>query len=285
MESQPKDYQVDLLLLLSHFLRFLWSRKWVVLGIGVVSLLIAFLFGYRRTLYVYSWAISVQNTVLSPSQLARITTDYSSATGFQPVSIRGVLVGSECLPAPLPARGSASLPPDDASAKILALRIEASRGVNADSLQRNFESFVAASPIFQRALRDSVAITEEVLCNLDSVVLPLLSGLMNRQVNMKGISPEAEGMWSVGGSLADFVELMDRRSVLRHRLASFSLPFEAFSPCTLQAPQKWMRTGVFFIVSFFCLLFAYLLGEGVYYLAVGYPWELYAKDAQRGSGK
>lgn len=278
MESQPKGYQVDLLLLLSHFLRFLWSRKWVVLGIGVVSLLIAFLFGYRRTLYVYSWAISVQNTVLSSSQLARITSDYPSATAFQPVSIRGALVMSECLPAPLPARGSASLPPDASSEKILALRIEASRVVNADSLQRNFESFVAASPFFQQALCDSMAVAEEVLCNLDSVVLPLLGGLMNRQPEVKDISSEAEGVWSVRGSLADFMELMDRRSVLRHRLASFSLPFESISPCTLQASQKWMRTGVFFIISFLGLLFAYLLGEGVHYLAVGYPHKLYTKD-------
>lgn len=268
MNQQPeKVVQLDLLLLLARLFRFLWRRKWVVLAIVVLSLILAYVVGYRHPNYIYSMQLSTSNSVLNTEQITQLMTGFRTNPIQYPSDIRSLVVGVECKTLGREERNDENFEPN-----LITVKLSMDRPTNPDSITAAVMRYFEDSPFVQEYMAANKWAMERTLMDYDSVIAlsrPLFEqenrGIKNAQT--QGVFVENAGRLS---GVTEFRQLLDYRNKQKLSLDMLR-PAYVLTPCTLPESNRMKKTVSLFWGSFFSLLFVYLLGEGICYLIVDYP--------------
>lgn len=268
MNQQPeKVVQLDLLLLLARLFRFLWRRKWVVLAIVVLSLILAYVVGYRHPNYIYSMQLSTSNSVLNTEQITQLMTGFRTNPIQYPSDTRSLVVGVECKTLGREERNDENFEPN-----LITVKLSMDRPTNPDSITAAVMRYFEDSPFVQEYMAANKWAMERTLMDYDSVIAlsrPLFEqenrGIKNAQT--QGVFVENAGRLS---GVTEFRQLLDYRNKQKLSL-DLLRPAYVLTPCTLPESNRMKKTVSLFWGSFFALLLVYLLGEGIRYLIVDYP--------------
>lgn len=268
MNQQPeKVVQLDLLLLLSRLFRFLWRRKWVVLAIGVLSLILAYVVGYRHPNYIYSMQLSTLNSVLNTEQITQLMTGFRTSPIHYPSDIRSLVAGVECRTIGREERNDENFEPN-----LITINLSMVRPANPDSITAAVMRYFDDSPFVQEYLAANKWAMERALMDYDSVIA--LSRPLFEQENRGLKSAQTQGVFVENAGrlsgVTEFTQLLDYKNKQKLSL-DLQRPAYVLTPCTLPESNRLKKTVSFFWGSFFSLLVVYLLGEGIRYLIVDYP--------------
>lgn len=268
MNQQPeKVVQLDLLLLLARLFRFLWRRKWVVLAIGVLSLILAYVVGYRHPNYIYSMQLSTENSVLNTEQITQLMTGFRTNPIQQPRNIRSHVLEVKCKEFMGEREKDEAFEPN-----LITIALSMDRPANPDSITAAVMQYFEDSPFVQEYMAARKLALARSQANYDSVIA-LSRSLFEQEYRGFG-STQAQGVFVENAGrlsgVTEFIQLLDSTNNLKLQL-DLLRPAYVLTPCTLPESNRLKRTVSFFLGSFFSLLFVYLLGEGIRYLIVDYP--------------
>lgn len=268
MNQQPeKVVQLDLLLLLARLFRFLWRRKWVVLAIGVLSLILAYVVGYRHPNYIYSMQLSTENSVLNTEQITQLMTGFRTNPIQQPRNIRSHVLEVKCKEFMGEREKDEAYEPN-----LITIALSMDRQANPDSITAAVMQYFEDSPFVQEYMAARKLALARSQANYDSVIA-LSRSLFEQEYRGFG-STQAQGVFVENAGrlsgVTEFIQLLDSTNNLKLQL-DLLRPAYVLTPCTLPESNRLKRTVSFFLGSFFSLLFVYLLGEGIRYLIVDYP--------------
>ncbi len=268
MNQQPeKVVQLDLLLLLARLFRFLWRRKWVVLAIGVLSLILAYVVGYRHPNYIYSMQLSTENSVLNTEQITQLMTGFRTNPIQQPRNIRSHVLEVKCKEFMGEREKDEAYEPN-----LITITLSMDRPANPDSITAAVMQYFEDSPFVQEYLAARKLALARSQANYDSVIA-LSRSLFEQEYRGFG-STQAQGVFVENAGrlsgVTEFIQLLDSTNNLKLQL-DLLRPAYVLTPCTLPESNRLKRTVSFFLGSFFALLLVYLLGEGIRYLIVDYP--------------
>lgn len=268
MNQQPeKVVQLDLLLLLARLFRFLWRRKWVVLAIVVLSLILAYVVGYRHPNYIYSMQLSTSNSVLNTEQITQLMTGFRTNPIQQPRNIRSHVLEVKCKEFMGEREKDEAYEPN-----LITITLSMDRPANPDSITAAVMQYFEDSPFVQEYLAARKLALARSQANYDSVIA-LSRSLFEQEYRGFG-STQAQGVFVENAGrlsgVTEFIQLLDSTNNLKLQL-DLLRPAYVLTPCTLPESNRLKRTVSFFLGSFFALLLVYLLGEGIRYLIVDYP--------------
>ncbi|KQM08373.1 MAG: hypothetical protein AL399_07700 [Candidatus [Bacteroides] periocalifornicus] len=268
MNQQPeKVVQLDLLLLLARLFRFLWRRKWVVLAIGVLSLILAYVVGYRHPNYIYSMQLSTLNSVLNTEQITQLMTGFRTNPIQQPRNIRSHVLEVKCKEFMGEREKDEAFEPN-----LITITLSMDRPANPDSITAAVMQYFEDSPFVQEYMAARKLALARSQANYDSVIA-LSRSLFEQEYRGFG-STQAQGVFVENAGrlsgVTEFIQLLDSTNNLKLQL-DLLRPTYVLTPCTLPESNRLKRTVSFFLGSFFALLLVYLLGEGIRYLIVDYP--------------
>lgn len=268
MNQQPeKVVQLDLLLLLARLFRFLWRRKWVVLAIGVLSLILAYVVGYRHPNYIYSMQLSTENSVLNTEQITQLMTGFRTNPIQQPRNIRSHVLEVKCKEFMGEREKDEAYEPN-----LITIALSMDRPANPDSITAAVMQYFEDSPFVQEYMAARKLALARSQANYDSVIA-LSRSLFEQEYRGFG-STQAQGVFVENAGrlsgVTEFIQFLDSTNNLKLQL-DLLRPAYVLTPCTLPESNRLKRTVSFFLGSFFSLLFVYLLGEGIRYLIVDYP--------------
>ncbi len=268
MNQQPeKVVQLDLLLLLARLFRFLWRRKWVVLAIVVLSLILAYVVGYRHPNYIYSMQLSTLNSVLNTEQITQLMTGFRTNPIQQPRNIRSHVLEVKCKEFMGEREKDEAFEPN-----LITIALSMDRPVNPDSITAAVMQYFEDSPFVQEYMAARKLALARSQANYDSVIA-LSRSLFEQEYRGFG-STQAQGVFVENAGrlsgVTEFIQLLDSTNNLKLQL-DLLRPAYVLTPCTLPESNRLKKTVSLFWGSFFSLLFVYLLGEGIRYLIVDYP--------------
>ncbi len=268
MNQQPeKVVQLDLLLLLARLFRFLWRRKWVVLAIGVLSLILAYVVGYRHPNYIYSMQLSTENSVLNTEQITQLMTGFRVHPTHQPRNIRNYVQDVKCKEFMGEREKDEAYEPN-----LITITLSMDRPANPDSITAAVMQYFEDSPFVQEYMAARKLALARSQANYDSVIA-LSRSLFEQEYRGFG-STQAQGVFVENAGrlsgVTEFIQLLDSNNNLKLQL-DLLRPAYVLTPCTLPESNRLKKTVSLFWGSFFSLLLVYLLGEGIRYLIVDYP--------------
>ncbi len=268
MNQQPeKVVQLDLLLLLARLFRFLWRRKWVVLAIVVLSLILAYVVGYRHPNYIYSMQLSTENSVLNTEQITQLMTGFRTNPIQQPRNIRSHVLEVKCKEFMGEREKDEAFEPN-----LITIALSMDRPANPDSITAAVMQYFEDSPFVQEYMAARKLALARSQANYDSVIA-LSRSLFEQEYRGFG-STQAQGVFVENAGrlsgVTEFIQLLDSNNNLKLQL-DLLRPAYVLTPCTLPESNRLKKTVSLFWGSFFSLLLVYLLGEGIRYLIVDYP--------------
>lgn len=216
MNQQPeKVVQLDLLLLLARLFRFLWRRKWVVLAIGVLSLILAYVVGYRHPNYIYSMQLSTENSVLNTEQITQLMTGFRTNPIQQPRNIRSHVLEVKCKEFMGEREKDEAYEPN-----LITITLSMDRPANPDSITAAVMQYFEDSPFVQEYLAARKLALARSQANYDSVIA-LSRSLFEQEYRGFG-STQAQGVFVENAGrlsgVTEFIQLLDSTNNLKLQL-------------------------------------------------------------------
>lgn len=239
----------------------------MVLAIGVLSLILAYVVGYRHPNYIYSMQLSTENSVLNTEQITQLMTGFRTNPIQQPRNIRSHVLEVKCKEFMGEREKDEAYEPN-----LITITLSMDRPANPDSITAAVMQYFEDSPFVQEYLAARKLALARSQANYDSVIA-LSRSLFEQEYRGFG-STQAQGVFVENAGrlsgVTEFIQLLDSTNNLKLQL-DLLRPAYVLTPCTLPESNRLKRTVSFFLGSFFALLLVYLLGEGIRYLIVDYP--------------